>query len=182
NPFAIWAALTKLKLTAMATLPAILAYIAASSDPHPLPIFFLTIGVFLSASGAAALNQWTERHSDRRMKRTRRRPLPAGDLSPSLVFALGLALVFSGTICLGAAFSPFAALLTLAAAAIYWLVYTPAKRITPWCTEIGAISGAIPCLIGWAAAEGKLSPFAWLLFAILFLWQMPHFHPIAWRH
>ena len=180
--FSTWASLTKLKLTAMATLPAILAYLAASSEPHPLPILVLASGVFFSASGAAALNQWTERHSDRRMNRTRERPLPAGHLSPTFVFTSGLALVCAGSLLLGVVFNPLAALLTVAAGGIYWLAYTPLKRITPWCTEVGAVSGAIPCLIGWAAAEGELAPFAWFLFAILFLWQMPHFHPIAWRH
>lgn len=179
-----WKTLTKLKLTSMATLPAMLAYLAAPSPSgHG---FWLTLvlvfGVFISASGAAALNQWTERFSDTKMIRTRFRPIPAGHMSASTALLLGLALVGIGTVLLALFFNPLTALLTLAAAVIYWLIYTPLKKISPWCTEIGAVSGALPPLIGWAAATGSLSPFAWFLFAVLFLWQMPHFHPIAWRH
>lgn len=182
GPIAILKSLTKLKLTAMATMPAALAYLAAPSGTHLATLPLLILGVFISASGAAALNQWTERRSDRNMKRTCARPLPAGDLTAPPVFIFGLALVVIGAGILAFTFNSLAGLLTLAAAAVYWLAYTPLKRVTPWCTEVGAVSGAIPCLIGWSAAEGSLAPFAWFLFAILFLWQMPHFHPIAWRH
>jgi protoheme IX farnesyltransferase len=182
GPIPILTSLTKLKLTAMATMPAALAYLAAPSGINLASLPLLILGVFISASGAAALNQWTERRSDRDMKRTCARPLPAGDLTAPSVLLFGLLLVGVGVGILAFTFNWLTGALTLAAGAIYWLAYTPLKRMTPWCTEVGAISGAIPCLIGWAAAEGRLDPFAWFLFAILFLWQMPHFHPIAWRH
>lgn len=174
--------LTKLKLTSMATVPAVLAFLAASSGSGLGALLLLALGVFASASGAAALNQWSERRIDARMNRTRGRPLPAGKLSSSFVLINGLALVLGGVLILALMFNLFSALLALAAAVVYWLIYTPLKRVTPWCTEVGAIAGALPPLIGWAAAHNSLSLFAWFLFVILFLWQMPHFHPIAWRY
>lgn len=166
----------------MATLPAVLAFVAARPNGSIGTIFVLILSVLASASGAAALNQWTERFSDTRMNRTRLRPLPAGHLSAPTVLLLGLTLVGSGVLVLGIFFNAISALLALAAAVIYWLIYTPLKKVTPWCTEIGAVSGGLPPLIGWAAAEGELALMAWVFFAILFLWQMPHFHPIAWRY
>lgn len=181
--FATWKELTKLKLTSMATLPAALAFLAApAAREKPALQIALILGVLASASGAAALNEWSERHVDSRMHRTRLRPLPAGQLSPRQALSFGLLLTATGISVLALFFNLLAASLALAAAIIYWLLYTPLKKRTPWCTEVGAISGALSPLVGWAAAEATLSLFAWMLFAILFFWQMPHFHPIAWRY
>lgn len=179
----IWRELTKLKLTSMATLPAVFAFLAApTAEPSVGAMVLLIFGVLASASGAAILNEWSEREIDSLMHRTHRRPLPAGDFSSRRAFFTGLAMIASGISVLALFFNLLAALLAFTAAVIYWLIYTPLKQKSPWCTEVGAVSGALPPLIGWAAAEGKLSPLAWIFFAILFLWQMPHFHPIAWRY
>jgi heme o synthase len=174
--------LGKLKLTAMATLPAVLAYIAENPAPAGAPLFALAAGVLVSASGAAALNQWTERRIDCRMERTRSRPLPTAQVGASTVLAGGVAMLLLGSLALGLVFNLAAGLLALLAGLIYWLAYTPLKQKTPWCTEVGAISGALPVLIGSVAAAGSPSLFAWMLFAVLFFWQMPHFHPIGWRY
>lgn len=178
-----WAELTKLKLTSMASLPGALAYLAALDEPvsaASLPA--LLFGTLASASGAAALNEWSERRIDGKMRRTRGRPLPAGTISPSAALLTGFLLLFAGIAILGFVFNALAALLAAAAAAVYWLIYTPLKRVTPWCTEVGAISGALPPMIGWSAAGNGLGELGWMFFGILFLWQMPHFHPIAWRY
>ncbi|MEX2382140.1 MAG: heme o synthase [Opitutales bacterium] len=176
------AELTKMKLTAMATLPALFAWFAATPQFHATGFIGVLLGVFASASGAAALNQWTEWRTDARMARTSRRPLPSGRLQPEAVLVTGLILLVSGILLLALTANLLSAALVLFAGMVYWLIYTPLKKRTRWCTEIGAISGAVPPLIGWAAATGTLSLLAWILFAILFLWQMPHFHPIAWRY
>jgi len=173
--------LAKLKLTAMATVPAVLAYLAAGGGKSAL-LPLLMIGVFAAAAGSAALNQWSEREIDARMNRTRSRPLPAKRISSRSTAFIGVGGITGGTLLLAIIFNPLCAALALTAGLMYWLVYTPLKRRTPWCTEIGAISGALPPLIGWSAANGNLSLLAWVFFAILFLWQMPHFHPIAWRY
>src|SRR5690625_1599347 len=175
--------LTKLKLTSMATLPALFAYLAATSgNARAIDLLLLFISVLGSASGAAALNEWSERKIDSKMKRTRLRPLPAGNCSPQTALILGLTLTATGVLFLTFYFNALAGFLALLAAVVYWLFYTPLKPKTPWCTEVGAISGALPPLIGWAAATGELTFFAWIFFATLFFWQMPHFHPISWRY
>lgn len=167
----------------MATLPALFAYLAASSgNARAIDLVLLFLFVLGSASGAAALNEWSERKIDSQMKRTRLRPLPAGNCSPRSALILGLGLTLSGVLFLTLYFNALAGCLALLAAVVYWLFYTPLKPKTPWCTEVGAISGALPPLIGWAAAAGDLSFFAWIFFATLFFWQMPHFHPISWRY
>src|SRR6266849_5391017 len=127
------------------------------------------LGTALIASGTAALNQWYEREADAKMRRTQDRPLPAGRLTARK------ALVFAGVI-------SFAGLLGLFALASYLFVYTPLKQRSPHSTTIGAIPGAMPPLIGYAAASGTLTWEAWILFAILFVWQFPHFYAIAWMY
>jgi protoheme IX farnesyltransferase len=142
----------------------------------------LLIGTSLAAGGAAVLNQWLEREADARMVRTKDRPIPAGRVAPlyALVYGMGLSVI--GCYLLYAGANPLAGLLTAATIASYVLLYTPLKKLTTWNTIIGAIPGALPPLIGWAAAEGRISTLGWILFAILFLWQMPHFFAIAWTH
>lgn len=139
-------------------------------------------GTALSAAGAAALNQWWEREHDGLMKRTRQRPLPAGRMASSDALVAGLVLSASGTLCLALFANPLSAVLAAATIVFYVLVYTPLKRVTPLNTIIGAVPGALPPLIGWTAARGSINAEGLTLFAILFLWQMPHFLAIAWLY
>jgi heme o synthase len=139
-------------------------------------------GTMLVAAGAATLNQWMERQFDALMRRTRRRPIAAGRIEPARGLALGTLISLAGTAYLAITSHLFTALLAVITLASYLFVYTPLKRRTPLCTMIGAIPGAMPPLIGWAAARGGVSADAWLLFAIVFLWQFPHFMAIAWMY
>ena len=139
-------------------------------------------GTALSAAGAAALNQWWERAHDARMKRTRERPLPAGRMTASDALLAGLVLSVSGVLCLALFANPLAAGLAATTIIFYILIYTPLKRVTTLNTIIGAVPGALPPLIGWTAARGSINAEGLTLFAILFLWQMPHFLAIAWLY
>ena len=139
-------------------------------------------GTMLVAAGAATLNQWMERRFDAQMRRTRRRPIAAGRIEPARALAFGTVVSLVGTGYLAATSGVLAALLAAITLASYLFVYTPLKRRTPLCTMIGAIPGAMPPLIGWAAGQGSLSAGAWLLFAVVFLWQFPHFMAIAWMY
>jgi protoheme IX farnesyltransferase len=140
------------------------------------------LGTLLVASGTGTLNQYLERHFDAQMRRTARRPLAAGRLKPSAVLWFGIALSVVGSVYLAIAVNFLASLLALATLLSYLFVYTPLKRKSPLCTLVGAFPGAMPPLIGWAAASGKLNYQAWILYAILFLWQFPHFMAIAWMY
>jgi protoheme IX farnesyltransferase len=140
------------------------------------------LGTLLVASGTGTLNQYFERHFDAQMRRTARRPLAAGRLKSAAVLWFGLALSIAGSVYLAVATNVLASILALATLLSYLLVYTPLKRKTPLCTLVGAFPGAMPPLIGWAAASGRLSSEAWILYAILFLWQFPHFMAIAWMY
>ncbi|MGO9124897.1 MAG: heme o synthase [Terriglobales bacterium] len=137
------------------------------------------LGTLLVASGTATLNQWMERVWDGKMLRTSSRPLPAGRLGTRQAFCFGCTLSIAGGLYLAVTINVLAALLAISTLLSYLLVYTPLKRITPLCTLLGAIPGAMPTLIGWAAASGRIDRAAWFLFAILFLWQFPHFLAIA---
>lgn len=139
-------------------------------------------GTALSAAGAAALNQWLERDHDARMKRTRSRPLPAGRMASSDALLAGVVLSLSGVLCLALFTNLLAAGLAAATILFYILIYTPLKRVTSLNTIIGAVPGALPPLIGWTAARGSVNAEGLTLFAILFLWQMPHFLAIAWLY
>jgi len=140
------------------------------------------LGTLLVASGTATLNQYIERKFDAQMRRTSRRPLAAGRLEPSAVCGFGIALSAAGTIYLAVAASALASLLALLTLVWYLFLYTPLKRRTPLCVLVGAFPGAMPPLIGWAAASGTLNAEAWLLYVVLFLWQFPHFMAIAWMY
>jgi heme o synthase len=137
------------------------------------------IGTLLVASGTATLNQYMERMHDARMLRTARRPLVSGRVSPREGLSFGLLLSVAGGLYLALSVNLLASALALSTLASYLLVYTPLKRKTPLCTMLGAIPGAMPTLIGWAGAANGLSREAWFLFAVLFLWQFPHFLAIA---
>lgn len=138
-------------------------------------------GTALVAGGAAVLNQLYERDTDAMMRRTRMRPLPDGRVAPADARVFGLALAASGLVLL--AFGNIAAaLLAVTTLVVYLVVYTPLKRRSPAATLVGAVPGALPPLIGWAAAQGDVSLGGWTLFAIVFLWQIPHFMAIAWMY
>jgi protoheme IX farnesyltransferase len=140
------------------------------------------IGTVLVASGAATLNQWMEHRFDARMRRTARRPVAAGRIDPISARRFGTALSFSGIAYLAVAAGPLASGLAAVTLLSYLFRYTPLKRLTPLCTLIGAFPGAVPPLIGWAAARGRLDSEAWVLYAMVFLWQFPHFMAIAWMY
>jgi len=137
------------------------------------------LGTLLVASGTATLNQWMERVWDGKMRRTASRPLPSGRVGTRQAFWYGCSLSIVGGLYLAKMVNPLAALLAVSTLLSYLLVYTQLKRKTPLCTLLGAVPGAMPTLIGWAAASGRVDPAAWFLFAILFLWQFPHFLAIA---
>jgi protoheme IX farnesyltransferase len=137
------------------------------------------VGTLLVASGTATLNQWMERFWDGQMRRTATRPLPSGRMSSPEALLFGLLLSVVGGVYLVVAVNALTALIAISTLLSYLLVYTPLKRKTPLCTLLGAIPGAMPTLIGWAGAAGAVGPQAWFLFAVLFLWQFPHFLAIA---
>jgi protoheme IX farnesyltransferase len=144
--------------------------------------FNALLGTALMAAGSATLNQWYERDIDALMDRTKMRPIPAGTITPGHALAFGVAASVLGFLELLAFVNVLAAGLGLLTSVGYLFAYTPLKRRGPICTTIGAFPGAMPPLIGYAAASGHLSVQAWVLFAILFLWQFPHFHAIAWLY
>jgi len=139
-------------------------------------------GTLLIAAGTAALNHYLERESDRYMRRTASRPLPSGVLQPGRALAFGVALAMAGAVDLYLAAGLLASGLGVLTCLSYLLAYTPLKKRTVWATFVGAFPGAVPPLIGWAAATGSLDRGAWLLFGILFLWQFPHFYAISWMY
>jgi protoheme IX farnesyltransferase len=140
------------------------------------------LGTGLIASGTAALNQWYERDADRHMKRTSTRPLPSGRISARHALEFGIALSAAGFVELWLGVNLLSALIGLFTLTSYLFFYTPLKQRTWWSTTIGAIPGAMPPVIGFAAAAGTLTRESWVLFAILFLWQFPHFYSIAWMY
>ncbi len=140
------------------------------------------LGTLLVASGTGTLNQYLERRSDALMRRTARRPLPAGRMRPQMALTYGLLLALAGGGMLWVEVNPLASVLALLTLASYLLFYTPLKRRTPLCTLVGAFPGAMPPVIGWAAARGSLSAEAGFLYAILFVWQFPHLLGIAWMY
>jgi len=146
---------------------------------HMLHVVF---GTMMIAAGTAALNHYIERESDGHMRRTASRPLPTGQLTPAEALRFGLLLCVAGAVDLAVVGGFLPCLLGVFTSLSYLLAYTPLKTRTVWATFIGAIPGAIPPMIGWTAATGKLDAPAWLLFAILFFWQFPHFHAIAWMY
>jgi heme o synthase len=140
------------------------------------------LGTILVASGAGTLNQLIERGFDSQMRRTARRPLAAGRIEPIHALVFGTLLSLAGGIYLALAVRPTASLVAVLTLVCYLFLYTPLKRRTPMCTLVGAFPGAMPVLIGYVAAAGKLNAPAWVLYAILFLWQFPHFMAIAWMY
>ena len=155
-------------------------YLGSSGSLDWVLLVNVLLGTGLLAAGTNALNQWAERGVDAEMKRTRGRPLPAGRLrsSTALVFSVGISV--AGTVYLALLVNLLTSFLGAAALLIYIFAYTPLKRRSWWCTVVGAVPGAIPPMMGWTAVAGSLDVLAWVLFGIVFLWQMPHFFAIGW--
>ena len=175
--------LVKARLSLLTVATAMAGFALGVKDSWSWLLLAATLtGTALSAAGAAALNQWWEREYDARMKRTRERPLPAGRMAVSDALITGAVLSLSGVLCLALFANALAAGLAAATILVYILVYTPLKRVTTLNTIIGAVPGALPPLIGWTAARGSINAEGVTLFAILFLWQMPHFLAIAWLY
>ena len=149
-------------------------YLGSRDGVDLLRLLHTLLGTALAASGTMALNQYMERERDARMRRTRQRPLPDGRVRPAEALAVGLTMLATGLAYLAVATGALCTLLTGAIAASYLLLYTPLKGVTSLCSVVGAIPGALPPVAGWAAAAGSLSVAPWVLFAIMFLWQIPH--------
>ncbi|MBI2516642.1 MAG: protoheme IX farnesyltransferase [Opitutae bacterium] len=176
--------LTKPRLSFLSVVTAMVGYMAAV--PYSIwdwqRTVFVVVGTALCAGGVAALNMWMEIDTDAKMKRTADRPLPTGLVQPGSAFVLGWLLCVAGLALLFKLVNGLSAFLALATIVAYLAIYTPAKRWSRWNTEIGAISGALPPMIGWAAAGRSNPALGWSLFAILFTWQMPHFFSLAWTY
>jgi len=175
------AELVKARLTLLVLLTtAVGFYLGADPPVDYMALFHTVFGTAAAAAGAAALNQWWERRVDALMRRTKTRPIPAGRMAPVQALVLGAALSLFGVVYLAFVCNALSAALTALTIVIYIFAYTPLKRSSTANTAVGAIPGAIPPMIGWAAARGDIGAGAWGLFAIVFLWQMPHFFAIAW--
>jgi heme o synthase len=178
-----YVALAKPRLNLLVVATAAAGYAMAHGDTSNVAALSGTvIGTGLVAAGASAVNQIIEREPDALMRRTRTRPLPDGRLGIPEAAALAAVLCITGLLILAAGVNRLAAGVALATLASYAAIYTPLKRRTSFATVIGAIPGALPAVIGWAAAAGSLSQGAWVLFGIVFLWQLPHFLAIAWMY
>ena len=172
--------LTKPSITFMILISTALGYyIGGNGIANYIHFFFTILGSCLISSGSGALNHFAEADSDKIMRRTNLRPIPAGLISAENAMLFGIALILSGSAILYWIINPLTCLLALITSLMYLFIYTPLKKLTWLNTSVGAIPGSIPPIGGWAAATGRLAPEAWILFAILFFWQHPHFYAIA---
>jgi protoheme IX farnesyltransferase len=175
--------LAKARLSAMVVFSTAVGFVVAGAAAVDWArLLWTLVGTALAAGGASALNQVMEIGHDRRMHRTRTRPLPSGAITPAQATAAGLVMSGLGLLILGRLVSPVAAGLAGLSFAVYVLLYTPLKTRTSLNTLVGAVVGAIPPMIGWVAARGDLGPGAWVLAALLFVWQLPHFLSLAWLY
>lgn len=179
TPLRDYIALTKPRLSLLVWMTTLGGYFMAPHGTTPLRLAATLAGTMFVVGGANALNQVYEREVDGLMRRTRDRPLPSGRLWARPAGAFGIALATAGIALLAVVVNPLSAAVGAVGFTLYVFVYTPLKRLSSLCTLVGAIPGAVPPLIGWAAATGELDATAWTLFGILFLWQMPHFFAIA---
>jgi protoheme IX farnesyltransferase len=187
NTLSAYIELTKPRITLLVLVTAYLGYYLGlrSQGDHMvsleswLILFYLILGTWATSAGAAVLNQVMERRHDAKMARTKNRPLVMGKISPMNALVFGISLSLCGCVFLYYLINPLTAWISVATVFLYILIYTPSKRITTWNTIIGSIPGALPPVGGWVAATGSLAPPAWILFGILFCWQMPHFLAIA---
>lgn len=181
--FGDMAALTKARLSTLVLVTTLVGFCMGSGEAFDWFLLCRALfGTALATASAAVLNQVLERKVDRLMRRTRNRPLPAGRMKTTTALGLGILLGVASFIYLMHRVNPLSAWLSLATLIVYVLIYTPMKRRTAWCVTVGAVSGGLPPLIGWAAARGTLDAPAWILFGVLFLWQIPHFLAIAWMY
>jgi protoheme IX farnesyltransferase len=175
--------LIKARLTLLVLLTTAVGYYVAARPPVNYVAFFhVVFGTAAAASGAAALNQWWERKVDALMQRTRGRPVPAGRMSPNEALIVGSTLSIFGVVYLAIMCNTLSAALAAITIIIYIFAYTPLKRVSTFNTLVGTIPGALPPVIGWVAARGRIDAGAWSLFVILVLWQLPHFFAIAWMY
>jgi protoheme IX farnesyltransferase len=181
-----YAELIKLRVTSLIVMTAWCGYYfgAVRSGVPSLSwgLFHTLVGIGLVSGGTAALNEVMERDTDGRMRRTAQRPLPAGHMGLPHALIAGIVMTLGGALYLGLALNPLTAWLSLATSAIYLAAYTPLKKIHPICTFVGAFPGAMPGVLGWTAARGRLEWGALVMFAIVFFWQFPHFFSIAWLY
>ncbi len=177
-----FAELAKPRITSLVLVTAAVGFaVGGQGSIDWLAFLVFMAGTALLCGGASALNQYLERDADALMERTRRRPIPAGRIRPEEALIFGLALSAAGLAVL-AFVNPLTLALGAASLVSYVLAYTPLKRVTSLCTVVGAVPGALPPLMGWAASRGSLGAAGWGLFAILFLWQLPHFLAIGWLY
>jgi protoheme IX farnesyltransferase len=175
--------LAKVRLTFLVVVTTLVGFVMGSPSRLDFALMaHAVLGTALLASGASALNQWSEWRLDALMRRTQERPLPSGRMRPGTAVVIGAGASLSGLVYLAAAVNGPTAWLGAATLGAYVLVYTPLKRVTTLNTVIGAIPGAMPPLMGWVAAQGGWSPAGWSLFAVQFFWQLPHFLAIAWLY
>jgi protoheme IX farnesyltransferase len=179
----IYLELAKARLGALVILTTLVGYIlAARGLGDPFILLWTVIGTSLTAFGANILNQWWEADRDRLMERTRCRPLPSGRISRRAALGLGLGSCVAGAAVLAAGVNLLTSALSMATIVLYLLVYTPLKIRSALNTVVGAVVGAIPPVMGWTAATGRIELGAWILFGILFVWQIPHFLALAWMY
>ena len=177
----IYAELSKLNILSLVLIATILGYYLGTSGLISWKRLFITLlGTALTASGSGALNHYLERETDKFMVRTKNRPLPAGLIKPAEVMNYGVLMVLAGIMILVIQINMLTGFIALLTAFLYIVVYTPLKKITWLNTSIGSIPGALPILGGWTASSGSIDTMAWVLFAIMYLWQHPHFYSIAW--
>lgn len=179
--FSVYADLFKARLTLLVLLTTLVGLYIGSRGGFDFTLMFHTmLGTALVACGASALNQLWEREHDAHMRRTQDRPLPSGRLQPATVLVVGCTASLLGLAYLAFAVNLMTSLVAACSLATYLLVYTPLKRVTWLNTAVGAVPGGLPALMGWTASRGQLNREGWVLFAILALWQVPHFMAIAW--
>jgi heme o synthase len=174
--------LSKSRIVLMVLITTAAGYLFGAHSVDGLLMLHALLGTALVAAGTNALNQYVEREHDARMHRTRMRPLPAGRITPRAALIFSSAIAVLGTVYLGLMVNWLTAALGAFTLATYIFIYTPLKRVSTLNTLIGAIPGAIPPLMGWTAATNHLGAGGWIIFGILFLWQLPHFMAISWLH
>jgi len=183
RPLAVVLELTKFRLSGLVVATTVAGYVLASRAPFSWAgLAAVAVGTALAALGANGLNQWWEAERDALMLRTRERPIPSGQISRRAALGVALALALCGVGVLAVFSNLLTAALGAGVVALYVLVYTPLKPRTSLATLVGAVVGAVPPVMGWTAAAGGVGPGAWILFAILFAWQIPHFLALAWMY
>jgi len=182
SKFSDYLCLTKPEVTFLVLIATALGGFMAAESPDLLILFNAVLGTALVAGGTAALNHYLEREPDGKMRRTANRPLPSGRLGAGEALAFGTGISAAGIVYLAVLVNWLTSVLGLATLLTYLCIYTPLKRRTSWATFVGAFPGAAPVLMGWAAITGSLGAGAWALYALLFVWQFPHFLAIAWMY